>query len=161
VTPLRAVDREVLVYQGLLALVVISLVATGAELATERHWSSAVQLIPWVALGVLVVATALLAARGPRAARLVRALAVLVLLTSAYGIVQHVVVNYDAGALDASYGQGWDALPVTARLWYAVSKSVGPAPPLAPGVLGQSALMVLLASFVRPARSRPERPSSS
>lgn len=148
-------------YRGLLALVVISLAATGAELATERHWATAVQLVPWVALGVLIVATALLAARGPGAARVVRALAVLVLLASVYGIVQHVVVNYDAGALDASYGQGWDALPVAARLWYAVTKSVGPAPPLAPGVLGQAALMVLLASFVRPARSRLGRPSSS
>jgi hypothetical protein len=161
VSPPRPVDREALVYQGLLALVVISLAATGVELATERHWASAVQLIPWVALGVLVVATALLAARGPRAARVVRTLAVLVLLTSVYGIVQHVVVNYDAGALDASYGPRWDALPMAARLWYAVSKSVGPAPPLAPGVLGQTSLLVLLASFVRPTPSRPGRPSSS
>jgi hypothetical protein len=161
VSALRPVDREALVYRGLLALVVISLAATGSELATERHWATAVQLVPWVALGVLIVATALLAARRPGAARVVRALAVLVLLTSAYGIVQHVVVNYDAGALDASYGQGWDSVPVAARLWYAVTKSVGPAPPLAPGVLGQAALMVLLASFVRPVRSRPGRPSSS
>ncbi|GAA3254760.1 hypothetical protein GCM10020216_090730 [Nonomuraea helvata] len=42
----------------------------------------------------------------------------------------------------------WEALPAVTRWWYALTKTMGPAPPLAPGMLAQSALMLLLATFV-------------
>jgi hypothetical protein len=143
---------------ALLLLVSLSVVATAFELATERHWNGLVQLIPWVGIAVLVLATGVLAIGGARSVVVARVLAVLVLAASVYGVVQHVVVNYEFGALDAVYGQGWESLPVPQRWWYALTKTVGPSPPLAPGVLGQAALLLLLATMIpaRPAgRTQP------
>jgi len=42
------------------------------------------------------------------------------------------------------------------RWWYAASKEVGPAPTLAPGLLGQTAVLLLLATVGGPLR-RAER----
>jgi hypothetical protein len=92
--------------------------------------------------------------RGVTAARV---LALLVLGASIYGVVDHILVNFDSGALDQRYADTWDTLPVVERLWYAVTKTVGPAPTLAPGVLGQSALLLLLATVGRP-RARHRAP---
>jgi hypothetical protein len=64
-----------------------------------------------------------------------------------YGVITHIVVNYDAGVLDQRYAGTWDSLPVLQRWWYATTKTVGPAPTLAPGVLGQTALLLLLATL--------------
>lgn len=135
---------------GLLVLTVISILATAFELASERHWNGVEQLIPWAALAVLTVATVLLAAGHERA---VRALAVGILAVSVHGVVTHVLVNHDTGALDAVRGPGWDATPALRQWWYAVTKTVGPAPTLAPGI-GQTSLLLLLATFARrhPAR---------
>jgi hypothetical protein len=143
---------------ALLLLVSLSVVATAFELATERHWNGLVQLIPWVGIAVLVLATGVLAIGGARSVVVARVLAVLVLAASVYGVVQHVVVNYEFGALDAVYGQEWESLPVPQRWWHALTKTVGPSPPLAPGVLGQAALLLLLAAMIpaRPAgRTQP------
>ena len=41
------------------------------------------------------------------------------------------------------------SLPLLERGWYAVTKTVGPAPTLAPGVLGQTALLLLLATVCK------------
>lgn len=139
---------------GLIALTVISILATAFELASERHWNGIEQLIPWVALGILTVATGLLAGGPVRAVPAVRVLAVLILAVSAYGVVTHVLVNHDAGPLDALHGPGWDALPAVQQWWYALTKTVGPAPVLAPGVLGQASLLLLLASLTGPRRAR-------
>jgi hypothetical protein len=79
-----------------------------------------------------------------------RVLALLVLAASIYGVITHIVVNYDAGALDQRYAETWDSLPVLQRWWYATTKTVGPAPTLAPGVLGQTALLLLLATLNGP-----------
>jgi hypothetical protein len=111
-----------------------------------------------VGIAVLVLATGVLAIGGAPSIGVARVLAVLVLAASVYGVVQHVVVNYESGALDAAYGQEWESLPVPQRWWYALTKTVGPAPPLAPGVLGQAALLLLLATMIpaRPAdRAQP------
>ena len=40
----------------------------------------------------------------------------------------------------------------SSRWWYAASKQVGPAPTLAPGVLGQTAALLLLATIGGPLR---------
>jgi hypothetical protein len=137
---------------GLLVLAGIAIGATAVELATERHWASPVQLVPWFALAVLALALALLAMRPRRPSLAVaRSLAVLVLVASVYGVVEHVAANLDAGVLDATYSSTWDSLPFATRLWYAVTKTVGPSPPLAPGVLAQSALLMLLATWRHPA----------
>lgn len=137
---------------GVVGLAVAGILGAAAELATARHWKQPVQLVPWVALGVLAVAVALLAVFRWRAVVVVRVLAVLVLLTSAFGVYEHVAANYDAGPLDGRYSETWAQLPLTTQLWYAASMTVGPAPPLAAGVLGYAAALVLLGT-VRSRRS--------
>jgi hypothetical protein len=144
-----------LVHRGLVAIVVAGIVATAFELASERHWTGLVQLVPWAALVVLVIAVLLLSGRGTVAPRV---LALVVLGASAYGVLEHVLVNYGSGALDQRFADTWDTLPVLQRLWYAVTKTVGPAPTLAPGVLAQTALLLLLATFCGPHRSRVVEP---
>ncbi|MFI7707657.1 hypothetical protein [Nonomuraea sp. NPDC049480] len=129
---------------GLLALVAIGIAGATLELAFERHWQSPVQLIPWATLALLTVALVLLAVSdSPRTLTVVRVLALVVLLAAAYGVFVHVSVNYGAGASDSE----WSTLSPLTQWWYALTKTVGFAPPLAPGMLAQSALMLLLASL--------------
>ncbi|HUR04357.1 MAG TPA: hypothetical protein VM347_17560 [Nonomuraea sp.] len=136
--------------RGLLALVLISIMGAALELAAERHWQTMEQLIPWGALALLTLALAMLAVGRPQAAvTTVRVLALAVLLVAAFGVYAHVSANYDAGLLDQRYADTWDTLSPLTRWWYAVSKSVGAAPPLAPGMLAQSALLLLLATLTR------------
>jgi hypothetical protein len=146
----------VLVRRGLYTLTVIGILAAAFELATERHWNGLEQLIPWLALAVLALATVLAIASRGRAVMAARVLALLVLGASVYGIVDHILVNFNAGALDQRYAETWDTLPLQQRWWYATTKTVGPAPTLAPGVLGQSALLLLLATVGD--RRRLDRP---
>jgi hypothetical protein len=75
-------------------------------------------------------------------------------------VLDHVLVNFESGALDQSYAESWDALPALQQWWLAVTKTVGPAPTLAPGVLGQSALLLLLASVGRTRRRVEVQPTS-
>ncbi|WP_219465075.1 hypothetical protein [Nonomuraea rhizosphaerae] len=129
---------------GLFALVAIGILGAAAELAFERHWHSVVQLIPWVALALLTVALVLLILRdSPRMVAVVRIVALVVLLTAGYGVYMHVSVNHGMGAMDPT----WDTLSPLTQWWYALTKSVGQAPPLAPGMLAQSGLLLLLATL--------------
>jgi hypothetical protein len=139
-----------LVRRGLIALTAIGILAAAFELATERHWTGLEQLIPWAALAILAVATVLATIPHGRGVTAARVLALLVLAASIYGVITHVVVNYNSGALDQRYADTWDSLPVLQRWWYAITKTVGPAPTLAPGVLGQTALLLFLATLTGP-----------
>jgi hypothetical protein len=85
---------------------------------------------------------------------------VVVLGASMYGVLDHVLVNYESGALDQRYSESWDTLPVGEQWWLAVTKTVGPAPTLAPGVLGQSALLLVLASIGWTRRREELEPAS-
>ena len=145
-----------LVGRGLIALTGIGVLATGFELATERHWNDLDQLVPWAALMVLTAAIALLLLPEGRGTTLSRVLAIIVLTASLYGVVDHVLTNFGSGALDQRFGEVWDSLPLLERGWYAITKTVGPAPTLAPGVLGQTALLLLLATVCRN-QPRPAR----
>ncbi len=149
-------DPGLLVRRGLVALTAVGILAAAFELYGERHWNGAEQLVPWVALAVLAVATGVALVPGPGARGTARVLALLVLGASAYGVIDHVLVNYGSGALDQRFAATWDTLPVLTRWWYAASKQVGPAPTLAPGVLGQTAVLLLLATVGGPLR-RAER----
>jgi hypothetical protein len=147
-----------IVRRGLLALVLISIMGAALELAAERHWQTLEQLLPWGALALLTLALAMLAIDRPQGAvSTVRVLTLAVLLVAAFGVYAHVSANYDAGLLDQRYADTWDALSPLTRWWYAVSKSVGAAPPLAPGMLAQSALLLLLATLTR-ARTNAKTP---
>ena len=145
-------DRTALIRIGLFGLTVIGILATAFELASERHWNSPEQLIPWVALAVLGLATLLALVPSATARWVARALAVAVLGASIYGVLDHIAVNHDSGFLDQRYADVWASLSPVRQWWYAATKTVGPAPTLAPGMLGQTALLLLLAGFVRPAR---------
>jgi hypothetical protein len=134
-----------LVWRGLVALAAVGILATAFELYSVDHWNSLEQLVPWVALAVLAVATALVVVS--RGAVPARALALLVLAASVYGVVDHALVNFGSGPLDQRFADSWDALPLLTRVWYAVTTEVGPAPTLAPGVLGQTALLLVLATL--------------
>ena len=135
-----------------LALAVTGIAGTAAELALSRHWTSAVQLIPWYALGALVVACVLLVTRPRRAAVIaVRVLAVAVVLSAGFGIYEHVLANYHAAPLDFRYTSRWPAMSTASRWWAAASESVGPSPTLAPGVMAQAAVCLLFATLGHPA----------
>lgn len=142
---------------GVVLLAVVGVLGSAAELASARHWAEPIQLVPWAALGVLVVALLLLAAARGRGGALavVRLLAVVVMAASAFGVYEHVAANHDTGALDGRYSATWDTLPEATKWWYAASQTVGPAPPLAAGVLGYAAALTLLATVGM--RRRPSR----
>ena len=153
----RRRDPAELLQAGLVALAVISVGATAFELASERHWNDLEQLIPWAALVVLLVAIVAVLVPARIGLTASRVLAALVLAASVYGVVDHTVANHDAGELDGRYSAVWEDLPVAQQWWYAVTKTVGPAPTLAPGVLGQASLLVLLAGVGRTPRRGVER----
>ena len=140
--------------RGLLGLAALTTAGSAVELAVERHWTQPGQLIAWGAIALLVVSIGLLS-RGQTARRVhvARVVAVIVMLTSVIGVWQHITANLDAGPLDFRYTAGWDNLPELSRWWLAVTKTVGAAPPLAPGALAQAAIAVLLSS----AASDPRR----
>jgi hypothetical protein len=145
-------DTGLLVRRALVALTAVGIVAAAFELYGERHWNGPEQLVPWAALAVLAVATVLVLLPGGAARTTGRVLALLVLAASVYGVADHIMVNYDSGALDQRFADSWDTLPMPTRWWYAASKQVGPAPTLAPGVLGQTAALLLLATIGGPLR---------
>lgn len=144
------------VRRSLLVLTLIGIAATAFELGTERHWNGLEQLIPWFALATLTAALvlAMLPSRGAQI--LARVLALLVLGASVYGVLDHITVNYNSGALDQRFADSWESLSSTQRWWYAATKQVGPSPPLAPGMLAQTAVLLLLAGVMRRKRARPE-----
>jgi hypothetical protein len=145
----RRADPLHLLRGSLSVLTMLGIVGTAFELATLQHWNGAMQLVPWAALLLLAAALALHAAAGGRASQtgLVRALALLVLAASLFGVMEHALVNYDAGPLDQRFAETWDALSPWLRWWYAITRTVGPAPTLAPGMLGQAATTLILATI--------------
>jgi hypothetical protein len=98
------------------------------ELASERHWNGLEQYVPWLALILLLVATVLVLLPGDRGTTAARVLALVVLGASAYGVVEHVLVNLQAGEFDQRFADTWESLPLVEQVLYAVTKTVGPAP---------------------------------
>jgi hypothetical protein len=140
-------DRGPFFRAALSVLAAVILAGTATELAIDRHWQDVEQLIPWGCLVVAGAALALLSARpSPRRVWLSRGLATLVLVFAAVGVWRHVAANYDTAPLDQEFEARWGQMPELQRWWAASSGAVGPAPPLAPGVLGQAAVCILLAS---------------
>lgn len=134
--------------RGVLGLAALGVIGAVIELATLRHWDSAVQLIPWVALavlGVLVVALAVrpsaLVIRGARSGGAVA------LVASLFGMWEHVSSNMEAGVLDRVWGASWDNLSWFSRVWHSMNGDVGPSPLLAPGVIAQIGLCLVLATI--------------
>lgn len=151
----RRVDPLHVLRGSLATLTALGIAGTAFELASLHHWNGASQLVPWAALAVLAGALVLHAGRrGPSQA--VRGLALLVLVSSLYGVLEHALVNYEAGPLDQRFADIWTELSPWWQWWYAITRTVGPAPTLAPGMLGQAAATLLLAT-IGAAPSSPRR----
>lgn len=147
---------------GALAVVVVASLGIVAELATSRHWHGTIQLIPWFAAGLLVVAAALVRVGAPGGVRAGRALAMLVTLAGLFGVWEHVEGNYDSGPLDFRYATTWSSMSEASRWWRAISGGVGAAPPFVPGALALVAallVVVTLDSGERRLTDRASRPS--
>jgi hypothetical protein len=142
----RRADPLQVLRASLIALTALGIGGTAFELATLQHWNGAMQLVPWVALVVLAGALAVHAGR-PGRTYLVRTLAMLVLVTSLFGVLEHALVNYESGPLDQRFADTWEMLSPWLRWWYAITRTVGPAPTLAPGMLGQAAATLMLATI--------------
>ena len=159
-------DAAATLRASIIALAALGIAGIGAELLIERHWGSVVRLIPWASLVALAWAAWLLW-RAPDRRRVLRAraLAGVVILAAVVGIWLHVSENYKAGPLDFRYENTWDQMSEASRWWTAFSKSVGPAPTLAPAALADVALLVLVATRRHPAlradaaRVPPSRPT--
>jgi hypothetical protein len=146
--------------RGLLWVAALTSVGIGVELAADRHWTQPIQLVAWGALAAIAVAIVLVASATSAAkVYLGRMLVVVVVLSAVWGIWEHVYSNYDAGELDFEYANTWANLSEPERWWLATTKTVGPAPPLAPAALAQAGLCVLLATLRHP-ELRPSEPTA-
>ena len=149
-TPVPATGNgatETVLRCGLLALCGAGVLGTAVELAMLRHWTSALQLVPWAALVPVGIALAALIIRPDRTTvTAARAVALTVVAVAAFGIFEHVKANYDAGPLDRRYATRWDTMAEPSRWWTAASGGVGPSPALAPAVLAQAAACLALAT---------------
>lgn len=140
-------SREIL-RRGLIGLAALTTGGIAADLAVERHWREPIQLIPWAAVALLASAIVLLLrARRTRTVHVARAAAALVVLASAAGVFEHVAANYAAGAFEPPDANVWAQMSEVTRWWLALTRSIGVAPPFAPGALGEAGLSVLLATI--------------
>ncbi len=149
---IRDLDTPTLLRRGVLALATLGIVGTGIELVFLRHWQNATQLIAWPAILALGLAL-LLFVRKPRrrGIQAARGIAGVVILLSGLGIALHFYVNLNAGPLDRDYGPRWEQMTSFDQWTAAITGDVGPAPMLAPGVLAEISLALLLASMRHPA----------
>jgi hypothetical protein len=130
----------------LLGLAAAGVIGTAVELASLRHWNGLLQLVPWIALGVLVLGIAQAVLRPRVDPRFVRLEAATVVVAAAFGSLEHLLANLDAGPLDFRYADRWAGMSAAARWWAAASGGVGPSPILAPLVLAQAAACLWFAT---------------
>ncbi len=143
-----ALDTLALIRSGLLLLAVGAVVVTAAELTFLGHWDGTLQLLPWLALGMVSAALGIVAIRRGRSLlRVAQALTLGGLLLGLGGVLIHVVENHDAGVLDFRYATTWPTMDELGRWWLAATGAVGATPPLAPASLSFAAALVLLASL--------------
>lgn len=86
-------------------------------------------------------------AEQPRARRAILVLGLAAVVVGVLGVGVHVWANLEAAPLDADYETTWATLPVVEQWWLATTGGVGPAPTLAPVVLIEIGLALLLASI--------------
>ena len=140
--------------RAVLGLGAASTAGTALELATTRHWTTAEQIVPWVALAVLGVGLGLVLVRTTRAAIWVaRTIGAIVAAAAGYGVIAHLRANYASGPLDFRYETRWASMGRLDRWWAVLSDKVGESPILAPGALVVAAACLCLATLGHPALS--------
>ena len=140
-----------LLRQGVLWLAILGTTGTSLELVLLRHWDNTLELIPFVALGVLSAAIVLVVWRpSGRRIRVAQVLAASVLVTSAIGVFIHIRANYESAPLDFRYTDSWPTTAEPIRWLLAATDTVGPSPTLAPAAIGFVALALLVATMRHP-----------
>jgi hypothetical protein len=156
----RDLPTAELLRRGVLGLVALGIVGTTVELLFLGHWGSPARTIVWPALAALAIGLFLLARRPSRTSiRAARAIAGSVAVVALVGVGFHVNENLAAGPLDRHFATTWDSLPAIRQWWLAVTGGVGPAPTLAPGVLLQLGLALLLATVRHPVLAAATAPA--
>ena len=150
--PISETDQASLLRKCFVFLAIFAMLGTMVELAAERHWQNFVQLIPWMSIGVLFAAFIVLLLRPTVGGiRVARASALLVALSTVVGVYYHVKENHKAGFLDFRFAETWATMSFTSQWWKAASKTVGPAPTLAPAALVIACLCLFFATLRHPA----------
>ncbi|GEL17482.1 hypothetical protein [Pseudonocardia asaccharolytica] len=141
---LGSVDREApppvlgVVRYSLSALCTLGILGAIAEVGAP----SGQHAVPWIAAALLTAALVmlLLPARS-RLLPIARLLGLVVVGLAAYGVVEHLIANPAPEGFDHEFSAYWASLSPLTRSWYGSGDS-----PLAPGMLGQAALLLLLAT---------------
>jgi len=129
----------------LLAILIIEMIGTGAELLLIAHYED-----PWQWLPIVLIALSLLAlvwfglAPGAVALRSLQLMMLLFMVSGGIGMVQHLRAK-------AAFQREVNPALQGAELYWAAMQSVAP-PALAPGVMIQMGLLGLLWMYRHPAR---------
>ncbi len=97
-------------------------------------------------------------ARSSAGLKAARVVAWLTVGLSLFGVLEHILGNFEAGPLDGVFGDQWESLSLGQRAWLAATHGVGPSPPLAPGILIYVAACLLLALRHQPMLDSPGEP---
>ena len=147
---------------GVLLLLALGVVGTAATLAYERHWEGFWQMLPWVTLSVVTVATVALVIRVRKATvMLARVVAAVAMMMAIVGTWQHFQENYNTAPLDYRYAEDWDGMSAPERLWTVAGGYAGHVPVTAAGILLPIGLTLALTTVGLGARTPPSREAST
>lgn len=126
----------------LLALVVLGLLATGAELLLLEHTETVWQLLPLVVIGVALVVSAPVAFRATRGTlRVFQAIMGAMVVTGALGLIQHYRGNVEFELEMRPALEGWELFK---------RAMTGATPALAPGLMAHLGLLGLAYTWRHP-----------
>ena len=147
---------------GVLLLLVLGVVGTAATLAFERHWQGFWQMLPWVTLSVVTLATVALVIRVRKATvMLARVVAAVAMVMAIVGTWQHFQENYNTAPLDYRYVEDWDGMSAPERMWAVAGGYAGHVPVTAAGILLPIGLTLALTTVGLSARTPPSREAST
>jgi hypothetical protein len=130
---------------GLIALAALGLIGAATELAGQGT-GGFLHLGAWLGLGLLAASIVLFAVPSARSLPWIRVLCLVVLGVAAYDVAAHVLAGDAARGIDESITDYWASLSPLTRSLYGAD-DLGPGTRLAPGMLGQAALLLLLATL--------------
>ena len=103
---------------GVLLLLASGRRGHGGNTSFERHWEGFWQMLPWVTLSVVTVATVALVIRVRKATvMLARVVAAVAMVMAIVGTWQHFQENYNSAPLDYRYTEDWGGMSMPERLW--------------------------------------------